>query len=117
MIRPDWVTNESTWKKHCRRVVARANDLMAGKLSVIACAQEMAKLVFWLRAEDDADFMVFNAIKEASDAVPSEDDRKNWGGAQAEREFEIVNIEEQWRKQALAAAVALMAKYQETASE
>lgn len=116
MICPDWVTNESTWKKHCRRVVARANDLMEGKLTVIACAQEMTKLVFWLRAEDDADFMVFTAIKEASDAVPGEEDRKNWSGAQTEREFDIVNIEEQWSKQVLAAAVALIAKYQETES-
>ncbi|WP_339670988.1 hypothetical protein [Dasania marina] len=117
MIRPDWVTNESNWKKHCRRVVARGNDLLAGKLSVIACAQEMVKLVFWLRAESDADFMVFIAIKDASDAVPKEEDRKNWSGAKDERQFEITTIEQQWRKPALAAAEALIAKYEEAESK
>jgi hypothetical protein len=112
MTPPTWVTNEQSWRKDCRRVVARAGDLLAGRLGVIAAAQQLAKLRFWLRADDDPDFSVFTAINSESDHLPTGAERQHWAtDALKDKDVEIRAIEEFYREDALEAARKLQAKY------
>jgi hypothetical protein len=113
MKRPDWVTNEASWKKTCRKVVARARDLSEGRIGVIVCAREMSKLAFWLRAEEDPDFKVFRAIESESIDLPAGTERQRWSVSALEREDKkISEFKSVWRGDALAAAAALMKKYE-----
>ncbi len=113
MKRPDWVTNEASWKKTCRKVVARARDLSEGRIGVIVCACEMSKLAFWLRAEEDPDFKVFRAIESDSIDLPAGAERQHWSASALKRENQkIGEFESVWRRDALTAAAALERKYE-----
>lgn len=110
---PDWVTNEASWRKTCKKVVARARDLEERRIGVIVCAREMCKLAFWLRAEDDPDFLVFRGIASESDELPAGQERLHWSESALQKEdIKIAEAEKIWRGAALEAAESLRRKYE-----
>lgn len=112
MDKPDWVTNEASWKKHCRRVVARTTELIEGKVGMIDCSREIGRLAFWLRAEKDPDFVKFQTINKESEEIPSIDKRQKWPGEARDIETKkIEDIEARWKSEALAAAISLREKF------
>jgi len=112
MEKPYWVTNEASWLKTRKKVVARAKDLLNNRMGVIVCAREMCKLAFWLRAEDDPHFQVFKGITSASDELPAGEERQHWSSKALEREDKkIARVEKLWRKAACDSASKLIAIY------
>ena len=109
---PPWVTNEQSWWKDCRRIVARCGDLLDGRLGVIAAAQQLSKLRHWVRADDDPDFNIFTVIESESDHLPTGSERQYWApDALTTKDAEITAIEEFYRDEALDAARKLREKY------
>ena len=109
---PAWVTNEQSWRRNCRRIVARCGDLLDGRIGVIAAAQQLSKLRHWVRADDDPDFQIFIAIESESDHLPTGNERQHWApDALKTKDVEIREIEEFHRAGALEAARKLQAKY------
>jgi len=100
MKRPDWVSKESLWKKHCRRVVARTNELLAGTVEPFGCAQEIVKLEFWLRAEDDLDFQLFRQLAEEGEALLANNAEAN-----------LAALNGAWQDRAVMAAKSLHEQY------
>ncbi|KKL03102.1 hypothetical protein EIK76_13785 [Rheinheimera mesophila] len=113
MDKPDWVTNEASWIKTCKKVVARARDLEENRIGVIVCAREMCKLAFWLRAEDDQDFKVFRDIDSDSAHLPAGQERQRWAQSALQREdVKIAEVENAWHSAAIKAAQSLKQKYE-----
>ncbi len=113
MKTPEWVTNEASWIKTCKKVVARASDLEEDRISVINCAREMSKLAFWLREQDDKNFIVFRGINSESDTLPTGKEREHWSEDALKREDkEILRVEAEWKNEALLAAQSLRIKYE-----
>src|SRR5262245_15580358 len=111
---PEWATNEASWRKTRRRVVARARDLIEGRIGVIMCAREMSKLAFWLREQNDPDFLIFRGIDSESDALPAGPERQWWSeSALREEDEKIRAAEDLWRVAATEAARALIEKYRD----
>jgi len=100
MKRPDWVSKESLWKKHCRRVVARTSELLAGTVDPFVCAQEMVKLEFWLRAEDDPNFQLFRQLAEEGEALLA-----------GNTETDLSELNRAWQERAATAASSLHEQY------
>lgn len=112
MEKPSWVTNEASWRNTCKKVVARARDLEENRIGVIVCAREMCKLAFWLRVEDDPDFLVFRRIASESDDLPAGEERQHWSESALKKEdVKIDEVESIWRSAALEAAESLRKKY------
>jgi len=100
MKRPDWVSKESLWRKHCRRVVARTSELLAGTADPFACAQEMVKLEFWLRAADDPDFQLFRQLADEGEALLA-----------GNMEADLSELNRAWQDRAATAAKSLHEQY------
>ena len=112
MTPPPWVTNEESWRKNCRRVVARAGDLLEGRVSLVAAAYHLEKLRFWLRAQNDRDFDIFTAITSETTHLPVGRERQHWAKDALEaKDVEIRRIEDFYRANALDAARKLQMKY------
>lgn len=112
---PAWVTNEASWRKNRRRVVARAGDLIEGRIGVIVCAREMSKLAFWLREQNDPNFMTFRGIDSESDTLSAGPGREFWSAsALRDEDQKIRTAENAWRAVAVEAARALIAKYRDS---
>jgi len=100
MKRPDWVSKESLWKKHCRRVVARTSELLTGTVEPFGCAQEIVKLEFWLRAEGDLDFQLFRQLAEEGEALLA-----------ANADANLAALNAAWQDRAVMAAKSLHEQY------
>jgi hypothetical protein len=112
MDRPSWVTNEPSWQKNCRRTVARAQDLLNGRASVITTARELRKLQFWVRAKNDPDFIVFEGISSETDHLPVGKERQHWDADALRRKDEEIRLaEDSYKNQAFDAAQNLIEKY------
>jgi hypothetical protein len=112
MQRPDWVTNEPQWIKHCCQIRARAEALVAGRLGVIEATRALLPLIFWTRTQDDPDLAVFTRIDDESAVLPVGPERSQWAAHALEREdAKILAVEERWREEALRAARSLVERY------
>jgi hypothetical protein len=112
MQRPDWVTNEPQWIKHCCQIRARAEDLVAGPLGVIQTAGALLPLIFWTRGQYDPDLAVFTRIDEESAVLPVGPERSQWAvHALGRDDTKIRAIEERRREEALRAARSLVERY------
>jgi len=109
---PSWVRNEAQWHKQCRRLIARANELIEGRVAVVESAREIRKYGFWFRASDDPDFLTFIAIDSETDHLPVGDVRQHWSkDALEKKDVEIQKAEATYRPRALDAARNLIRKY------
>ncbi|CAB3788407.1 hypothetical protein [Paraburkholderia caffeinilytica] len=109
---PMGITNEALWRKHCRKIHARAKDLLSGRLGVIETARAMCPLASWTRAENEPEFQLFRAITSESNHLPVGEVRAHWAPyALAREDIHIRAVEDRWREQALAAAARLVERY------
>ncbi|MET3244725.1 hypothetical protein C8K18_11387 [Paraburkholderia sp. GV068] len=112
---PPGVTNEELWRKHCRKIRARALDLLEGRLGVIEAARAMLQLAYWTKVEGEPEFLLFRAIASATDDLPVGSVRAYWAADALEREdVRIDAAEKLWNEKAVAAAEKLVERYQWT---
>jgi hypothetical protein len=109
---PAWVKNKDSWRKQCRRLVARAKELIEGRIGLIESAREINKYGFWFQATEDPDFMVFHALHRETGQIPLGEVRKLWApeGLLIE-ELKIQSAEMKFREKAQKAARNLVKKY------
>ena len=104
--------NEWYWRQVCGQIVKCADDLLAGRVGVIAASQILFPLLLEVRATDDPDFVTFTGIYDESDALPVGPERERWSDAALAREDpKIAQYEAQCRNVALSAARKLKEKY------
>jgi len=110
-VPPD-ITNVPRWEEHCRKVHARAKDLIDGKVGVIEAAEILHRLAIWTRAESDPDFSVYRKICGEIVGLPVGRERRHWSQEALEREdVKIKALEESWRPAALTSAHRLVDRY------
>jgi hypothetical protein len=96
------------WEEHCRKIHARAVDLLEGRAGVIETARTMSKLRYWAGLNDDPDLLTFVGIDSETDALPVGEVRKYWAAhALAREDVEIDRAEELYAESAKQAAAAL----------
>jgi hypothetical protein len=109
---PPGITNVPRWEEHCRKIHARAKDLIDGKVGVIQAAEALHRLAIWTRAEADPDFSVYRKICGEIVGLPVGRERQHWSKEGLEREDpKIKALEERWRPAALASAHRLVDRY------
>ncbi|WP_454733619.1 MULTISPECIES: hypothetical protein [Cupriavidus] len=109
---PLGITNEDLWRKHCRKIRARALDLLEGRLGVIETARAILPLAHWTRVKNDPDFLLFRAIASETDDLPVGEVRAYWAPDALEREDVRIQVAEKvWNERALAAAAKLVERY------
>ena len=109
---PPGITNEALWRKHCRQIRARAQDLLDGTIGVIEAARALVPLAARTRAGDTPAFQIFHAIDGETCFFPVGEVRNYWAPeALAREDVAIRAAEERWRPQAIAAATALVEQY------
>lgn len=112
---PAGITNEALWRKNCRKIRARALDLLEGRLGVIETARAMLPLAYWAKVEGESEFLLFRAVASDTDDLPVGDVRSHWATDALEREDRRIEAaEEFWREKALSAAARLVERYQWT---
>jgi hypothetical protein len=110
---PAEVKNKDSWRKNCRRLVARAKEFIRGEIGVAEASHQIGKYQTPLRAQIDADFMVFKALFAEISRLPTEEAvRQHWAPEALEKQdVKIRAIEAKFRDSALAAAHNLIKKY------
>ncbi|MGC2968292.1 hypothetical protein [Paraburkholderia aspalathi] len=109
---PTGIKNEARWRKYCRKIHARAKDLLSGQLGVIETARAMSPLASWTRAENEPEFQLFRAITSETNHLPVGEVRAYWAPyALAREDVHIQAAEDRWREQAMAAAARLIERY------
>ena len=109
---PAGITNIPLWEEHCRKIHARAKDLIEGKLSVLNAAVAIERLVFPARAGTDADLLVFKTISHETIGLPIGPERQYWSEEALRREDQKIHaLEERWKLVALASAQRLIERY------
>ncbi|MEX3845594.1 MULTISPECIES: hypothetical protein [unclassified Paraburkholderia] len=110
---PLGVRNEALWRKHCRKIRARALDLLEGRFGVIETARVMLPLAYWTKVQNEPEFLLFRAIASETDDLPVGNVRAYWAADALEREDVCIEAAEKlWREQALSAAEKLVERYQ-----
>jgi hypothetical protein len=109
---PTRIHNVPRWEEHCRKIHARARDLIEGKISLMQAAVEINKLANWTLAGDDPDLAIFGKALFASIGLPTGPEREYWSEAALERVApQIEAWEARWRPLALEAAPRVVEKY------
>ena len=95
------------------RVVAIARALLAGELTVLQAAPQIARLRWELDPEqDDPDLLAFAGIDSQTDVVQVVDSLRPWPPElREEKEREVTETEALFRPDALASAEALIARF------
>jgi hypothetical protein len=102
------IRNIDFWENNCRKIHARAMDLIEGRLGVIETARSLDLLASWTCLENDEDLNIFISIARETDFLPVGEVRKYWAVDSLEREdVEIGQAENRNREIALSAAVRL----------
>jgi hypothetical protein len=109
---PEGIKNERKWVGQCCKIVARARDLLEGRLGVFEAAQVLPGLAFVTRLSKDSDILVFVAINSESVGLPTGREREQWAPHALAREDEKIRlIEARCRPKALVAAQNLVENY------
>ncbi len=97
-----------------QKVVAIAQDLLAGRIGVLEAARQIDALRGDRVGLDelDPDFVTFLAIDSETDDLPVGESRRDWAAdALAEKDIEIARCEELYRRQAVESASHLVARF------
>ena len=112
---PPGIKNEDLWRKHCRKIRARASDLLEGRLGLIETARAMLPLARWTKVDGEPEFQLFRAIASETDDLPVGEVRAYWAPEALEREdVRIRAAETIWNDRARSAAARLVERYQWT---
>ena len=81
-------------------------------MGLIEMARELCKFAFWLRCQDDADFVFFRAVESETDHLPVGRFREGWAAdSLALKDEEVRKVEEFYRKDAVEAATRLINRF------
>jgi hypothetical protein len=109
---PDHVQNIAQWQRFCRKIRARAVDLLEGRLGVIEAARELSRLAHWTDLRSDDDLTTFMVIDSETDTLPVGNVRQYWSAeALQHKEPEILHAEELHREVALESAERLVKRF------
>jgi hypothetical protein len=109
---PAHITNVPQWEEHCRKIHARAVDLLEERARVIETARAISKLAYWTGLRDDPDVSTFVAIDSETDTLPVGEVRQYWAAHALEREdIEIDRAERLYAATARQAAEALVDRF------
>jgi hypothetical protein len=109
---PKGITNVPRWEEHCRKIHARAMELVEGKAGVIQTALVLQHLMLSARLEKDKDLLVFQRICGDALSLPVASERQYWAKRALEREdAKIQAVEVRWRKKAIVAATRIAERY------
>jgi hypothetical protein len=109
---PKGITNIPAWEEHCRKIHARASDLVDGKVSVIQTALALQKLTILAHLDTDEDLGVFHGICGDALALPVGAERQQWNKHALQREdAKIEALEQRWKSAANSAATRLIDRY------
>jgi hypothetical protein len=112
---PQEIKNEQLWRKRCRKIRARASDLLEGRLGIIEAARELLPLASQTKVEDEPEFRVFLEIDLATRFLPIGEVRAYWApDALAREDIRIRAAETRWDESARSAAARLVERYQWT---
>src|ERR1700679_2633691 len=96
---PLGITNVTRWEEHCRKIHARAADLIECKAGVIQAALALQSLMLAARIEKDKDLLIFQKICGDALSLPVGSERQYWAKRALEREdAKIQAVEGRWRK-------------------
>ena len=110
---PSWVTNEASWRKQHKRMIAHAYDLIHGRMDLVEAARELRNYKFRLRLESDNKFLIFDVIDTQTDHLPIGKPRQFWDKEALKiKDKELRSIETHYRDQALEAARNIVARYE-----
>lgn len=76
------------------KIVAICEEILAGKIGIIAGSRSLVSLHFQLFEKDDSDFSVFRLIDSDTDHLPVDEERKNWSIKALERKDEEIKEHE-----------------------
>lgn len=111
-VPPDHVRNVALWEEDCRRIHARAGDLIEGRLGIIEAARTLWSLAHYTGLESDTDLATFEMILTAT-VLPIDADRSRCAPELAEQlDAEIARIERHFRDSALASAESLARRFE-----
>jgi len=109
---PPGIRNIAHWEENCRKIHARAKDLIEGKIGVIEAARSLHLLSIWTSAQKDEDFLVFHEIDFGIIGLPVGSERQYWAKhALEQQDVTIHALEEYWISAALISAHRLVKKY------
>lgn len=112
---PAGIKNEQLWRKHCRKIRARAADFLEGRLGLIETARAMLPLARWTKVDGELEFQLFRAIASETGDLPVGDVRAYWAPEALEREdVRIQAAEAFWNDRARSAAARVVERYQWT---
>ena len=74
---PSTIHNVAKWENDCRKIHARAEDLLAGRLGVVETARIFSRLATWTHLRSDPDLKTFIGIDSETDALPVGNVRKD----------------------------------------
>jgi hypothetical protein len=95
------------------KAVATAEDIVAGKISIITGSHILSRLAYALDiSENDDDFLIFSAIASETDDLPIGPERKLWAHeALKEKDAEIRRCEDLFRLNATEACKSIIRKW------
>ncbi|HTY61768.1 MAG TPA: hypothetical protein VMG30_05875 [Acidobacteriota bacterium] len=109
---PSDILNIDFWENNCRKIHARAMDLIDGRSGVIETARALDLLASWTRLQSDEDLKIFISIARETDFLPVGEVRKYWAPDSLEREDAKINkAEEQNRDILISAAMRLAIRF------
>ena len=93
--------------------IKTADEIIAGKVGIIAGSRIMSRLRFEIGiSDDDEDFLTFVAIDSESDELPTGQERELWSPeALKEKDKEIQRCEELYRQNAIEACEGIIRKW------
>lgn len=98
-------------KSQRAKAINIAEEMIAGKVGIIAGSRVMSGLRFDVELPDDEDFLTFGAIDSETDALPVGPVRVHWSAdALKEKDVEIQRCEELYRQDAIDACARLIRK-------
>ncbi|TAL92750.1 MAG: hypothetical protein EPN73_24145 [Paraburkholderia sp.] len=110
---PEGIRNEALWRKRCRKIHARAKDLLEGRLGIVETARAIRLLAIWTRVESEPEFQLFGAIDRETRYLPVGAVRAYWMPEALAREDVFIGAAENlWRDRAIAAAETLVERYE-----
>jgi hypothetical protein len=111
---PNWVTDEKQWFNDCRSVAKICRDYLAGTIGLIEASHHLVAYAHSLREDFDSDFTFFIGVGSETDHLPVGEWRNQWSAdSLKEIDKEIEQIEEFYRRDAIAAATLILKRFQE----
>jgi hypothetical protein len=109
---PAGITNVPLWEEDCRKIHARAKELIEGKVGVLQSAEALWHLAIRTHAYTDQHFLVYRQICSEIVGLPVGVERQFWAQKSLEREdVKIRALEEYWQPAAIASAHKLVVRY------